>query len=762
MVILYSSIGIVSIFILMSIFMKYQNENIKKKKLDDITNVVTQFQIFSDGYLLEKVYSIITKDIFKDNGYNLDLIQDSWIYEYKSSDFTNVLNINKYLKSLEVNTEYIESITIYNKQNDTYISSRTGIYYDIMKKQEGFSSMINYGLLEAIKNADFNQFWYSPNENKDFYKDRSIVSLVQFTPIFIPAAQANIIVSVNIDINRVFKDFFAKVDLEKDNFKIIDHENKLLFDTNNNNLLYDDEGISLSNKIEESSSGYEKIKQDDKWQHTIWRTSSTNSWKYIYTVKDEGLLRTFFYPLGYILIWGLIITTMVLIAILFIGKWLYEPLNNLVKLSTKRLEEFAPEGDITTIKDAFSNINNKLDQLEDIVEKNDALILNNIITNLMNGKITTTEELNNRLKILNKEFTKESFCILLIEIDPTEYKAFNHEEKELTHITTNEILSRYYNEDSNKGLKMTAIFDYDGYFTCIINLDEEDYDLELVHARDILKILNNQFTPIFNFALTKPFSDLNSFHKYHQNTLDYFKYGFIYGNNNVFTEESIREYEQSSTQGNKGDMQTLEVYLKKQELDLVKENIMALFNQIKLNGYSYLYMYNLSIQLIGLISNECMIQNISNPELGQHYLLESYSTIQNLDDCMSWFYSVIDKFGKSVEERNMGMEGTIVGNIVEYIKGNIDDQLSLNSVADYFNLSTGHISRLFKDKVGTNFSDFVSAIKFEKAAELLILNPKMKVSDIAEQLGYSSLTYFTKLFKEKHGMTPTQYRKLHQ
>lgn len=762
MVILYSSIGIAAILIFMSIFIKYQNESIKKQKMQDYTNSVKQFQIFSDQYVLDKVYSIVTNDIFQSNNYGVNIIEDSWAYKYNPSDFTNSLNIKRSLNNLQSNIDYIESITIYNRKYDTYISSLTGVYYNVTEHTDKYSSLVNYELLNSINNRDSNQFWISPSENRSFYKNKPVVSFVQLTPIFMPVDKCDIIISINLDMNRIFKEFFSKTNIEKDNFKIIDDENNLLFDIDTNRLLYHSDEVQVLDKVKLDNSGYDREKNDGKWQHTIWLTSGVNSWKYIYTTKDGDLAETVFSSLGYIFIWGFIITVIVVGAVQFIGRWLYKPLSNLVKVSSKRLTEIVPEGDIKTINEAFFSINHKLNQLEDIVDKNDVLILNNIIRELVSSKISTLSDLNDRLRILNKKFINSSFCILLIKIDPRVYEDLTYEERELAHITINEIIGSYYNGTQNDKFKMANIFDYDGYFTCIINLNKAEYELEVTNAKEVLKILNNQFTSIFNFALTKPFSNLEDFYKHHQGAMDYFKYRFIYGNGNVFTEDSIKEYEQNSAHLSKEAMQNFEVYLKTQKLDLIKENIMFLFNQIGVNGYSYLYMYNLSIQLIGLISNECMAQNISNPELSQQKLLESYSQIRDLKECMSWFYDVIDKFGESIHVRNTNIDGTMIADIIDYIKGNVDYQLSLNSVADHFNLSTGHLSRLFKEKVGTNFSDFVSTIKFEKAAEMLIQDATLKVTDIAEQLGYSNVTYFTKLFKERHGMTPTQYRKLNK
>lgn len=74
-------------------------------------------------------------------------------------------------------------------------------------------------------------------------------------------------------------------------------------------------------------------------------------------------------------------------------------------------------------------------------------------------------------------------------------------------------------------------------------------------------------------------------------------------------------------------------------------------------------------------------------------------------------------------------------------------------------MSMSYLSKAFKEGTGMNFSDYVLGKKIGKAAELLIESRKAEVSEIAEKLGYLNLSYFSKLFKERYGMTPVQYRK---
>jgi len=59
------------------------------------------------------------------------------------------------------------------------------------------------------------------------------------------------------------------------------------------------------------------------------------------------------------------------------------------------------------------------------------------------------------------------------------------------------------------------------------------------------------------------------------------------------------------------------------------------------------------------------------------------------------------------------------------------------------------------------FSDFIFEKKLGKAASLLLADKKKSVSKIVESLGYLNLSYFSKIFKEKYGFTPSQYKKYH-
>ena len=87
-------------------------------------------------------------------------------------------------------------------------------------------------------------------------------------------------------------------------------------------------------------------------------------------------------------------------------------------------------------------------------------------------------------------------------------------------------------------------------------------------------------------------------------------------------------------------------------------------------------------------------------------------------------------------------------------------EVTLGRLAKKFNYSERHISRLLKEQTGMNFHDIVREFRLRQAAGLLA-NPNLSLADIVEQVGYSDVSSFVRIFKKQYGRTPADYRKNH-
>lgn len=87
-----------------------------------------------------------------------------------------------------------------------------------------------------------------------------------------------------------------------------------------------------------------------------------------------------------------------------------------------------------------------------------------------------------------------------------------------------------------------------------------------------------------------------------------------------------------------------------------------------------------------------------------------------------------------------------------------DEQLSINSIADSLHVSTSYLSRIFKKKTGMTCVEYITSKRIEKA-KWLLKNTDLKQHQIAQEIGYSNVYYFSIHFKKVTGETPGQYRK---
>ena len=92
-----------------------------------------------------------------------------------------------------------------------------------------------------------------------------------------------------------------------------------------------------------------------------------------------------------------------------------------------------------------------------------------------------------------------------------------------------------------------------------------------------------------------------------------------------------------------------------------------------------------------------------------------------------------------------------------YIQDHQTEAICLGQVAKAVNSSTFYLCKQFKKFVGLNFTEYISRIRIEKSKNLL-LNPNLRVSEIAYEIGFQSLTHFNRVFKKFLGQSPTEYR----
>lgn len=102
-------------------------------------------------------------------------------------------------------------------------------------------------------------------------------------------------------------------------------------------------------------------------------------------------------------------------------------------------------------------------------------------------------------------------------------------------------------------------------------------------------------------------------------------------------------------------------------------------------------------------------------------------------------------------------EPPVVVKARQFIREHYTEELSLGRVAAAVHTSLFNLCKLFRKTTGTSFTEFVSRTRIEHGKNLL-LNPHLRVSEVAYEVGFQSLTHFNRVFKQLVGESPTAYR----
>lgn len=104
------------------------------------------------------------------------------------------------------------------------------------------------------------------------------------------------------------------------------------------------------------------------------------------------------------------------------------------------------------------------------------------------------------------------------------------------------------------------------------------------------------------------------------------------------------------------------------------------------------------------------------------------------------------------------IKNELVSRSIDYIMQHIDEEISIEDVADYCHFSKYYFSRIFKAETGESIYSFIKRLKMEQSALNLKLEKEKSITDIGSAYGYSS-SNFSSAFKKHHNVSPAEFRK---
>lgn len=122
------------------------------------------------------------------------------------------------------------------------------------------------------------------------------------------------------------------------------------------------------------------------------------------------------------------------------------------------------------------------------------------------------------------------------------------------------------------------------------------------------------------------------------------------------------------------------------------------------------------------------------------------------------FHDLLHEWARRYPEFAGNNMRLVIKRACDYMANHLQEEITLKQMADLSHLSSSYFGVLFKQYTGKSFVNYFNHIRIEKALELL-RNSDLKIYEIAEQVGFASLPYINRVFKQVSSMTPNEYRK---
>ncbi|HHW00544.1 MAG TPA: response regulator [Clostridiaceae bacterium] len=196
------------------------------------------------------------------------------------------------------------------------------------------------------------------------------------------------------------------------------------------------------------------------------------------------------------------------------------------------------------------------------------------------------------------------------------------------------------------------------------------------------------------------------------------------------------------------------------DIDSLEEYILKMLDNLKnTNKSDKSVLYNMCLEILHIIN-----KYLSN--FGDEVIVirqNSYNTIisilreNDFDHIKDFFSGYLRKVSSVINENKKEPVGYAIEKVIKYIDTHYNEDISLNKLSEIAYLHPIYLSKLFKEKTGENFTDYLVKVRIENAKKLL-RNLSLRIYDISEMVGYDSSKHFSKVFKEITGITPRDYR----
>ena len=504
---------------------------------------------------------------------------------------------------------------------------------------------------------------------------------------------------------------------------------------------------------------------------TMCRTSSYNTWKYLYTTNNSKFYKKIEHT-KHINIAFILLSLLLCCGLgIYFSIKNYHPLNELIKIYKRQagLKEDAPHN-YKIVKEALSDYVNSKRNLNSIEQNKHQPIVTAYLTGLLKGTNPKTT--------VNLPFPTELFSVVIFRPYNTEklFGSDNNMDIKETENTTFFIIQNVMEELFNKSdyCKIIQIDDCIAGIYCYRDEHSSGIYKNGIHSAVTygLSFIKTNFQFGFDVGIS---SVRNGMEKL---SFAYNEARLALGSCSaadsgiVFYDEIYRESlaaEKSFFKSFTSRKDALIVNIENGDSEGAREILDTIFSQC----VASLNIEKTKIILLHLESAVLSALNIAEDEFREEIdgdIMHSMS-MDNISDIFDSLTKITQKVCDARKEAGATVSDntevsanaeTYLPKIIDYIRTNYtDSNLNVTAVSEYFNMSSYYISKVFKNTTGESIIEYIAKLRMEKAKRLLE-STDLSITDVYLQSGFASEKTFSRTFNKYEAITPGKYRRNHK
>jgi len=745
----YSLLPIIIVFIILTTVQVYQSVKLREKTVSkyleglksNLVQVENYINLLVDGIELLCTDENIMELITAKHGN----------YEEKIAKNYNIQKTLVYYKNMY---DFISNISVVNRNGNYVIDStkRTDVenYYSNIRVYDKY----DYAFWKEIDLKASGYEIYPPTEVTDYSIKETVFPMV---------------------ISRVR-------DISIDNLVVIDLKYDVISDVLRSGVNADDSTFFMVSEINEKSTVFsgelpEKFKNDKKLLKQLRenqiaeysfdgekyfivshkdKSSFMNQFRYCLMLPEKSLLQEFNSVIKRIYFFMFLVIIVVVFVCFYLSKKLYNPLAEIVgDIKEHNLSDKSFNDEFELLSKAFCEIINLNSELDNKLEKSFSLINEKKLLGILNSKgYINSAEIDVIFKENNFFGKNRIFCVVCVRLDftPLFYDNFSQEQ----YINISDKLYVIFESYFNDKRKSILLLQGNENFVIVFDADKTTADSVFGRLKKFADIFENDKELVkLSAGIGSVYSGYDGMRKSYAEGMKALEIAGLSKERNVIVYKSENEsvvqysftFEQESTLMNymiKGDSENVSVVIER----LSEENpacgeasVRRLYDRILQTALR-------AATVKGVKTDEICGRDDANGELAFGSL--------DINEFVGFVENVVKKV---TESSNIKVTHKDMSGLIEYIDKHYAEEIYLGNMAEKLNTSPKYLSRIVKEQLGVNFSQYVAGVRIQKAKQLLVGTNKT-VNEIMELTGFTMRNTFIRTFRKFEGVTPSEYRKM--